>query len=281
MIDVYDLTKTFGNTKALEGVSLHVNKGEMVALLGASGSGKSTLIRHMSGLAASDKGSGTLVMGGDIVQRHGNISRRIRRIRSGIGVIFQGFNLVDRLSVQSNVLLGALARTSLPRCLAARFHLADVELARASMERVGILATAKRRASTLSGGQKQRAAIARALVQRARVILADEPIASLDPESSRNVMETLQGLNREEGITVVVSLHQVDFAIRYCPRAVALSYGRVIYDGPTKGLTPKLLKGIYHSESDDPFVEEGGRILDPPPYGEALGEGAYSLGQTG
>jgi phosphonate transport system ATP-binding protein len=264
MIQVDNLNKTFGKTKALSQVNLHIESGEMVALIGASGSGKSTLIRHMSGLAASDKASGSLLMGGDVVQCQGVISRRIREIRTGIGVIFQSFNLVERLSVENNVLLGALGRTSLWRCLTTRFNKADRVLAQLAMERVGIQQTARRRASTLSGGQKQRAAIARALVQKASVILADEPIASLDPESSRNVMEILRKLNQEEGITVVVSLHQVDFAKKYCTRAVALAAGRIRYDGPSKGLNSSLLKEIYHSESEDPFVEENSSLFEEP-----------------
>ncbi|MDR2405256.1 MAG: phosphonate ABC transporter ATP-binding protein, partial [Deltaproteobacteria bacterium] len=241
MIHIDNLNKTFGTTKALSQVELHIEKGEMVALIGASGSGKSTLIRHMSGLSASDKCSGVLMLGGNVVQSEGIISRQIREIRTGIGVIFQSFNLVERLSVENNVLLGALGRTPLWRCLTTCFHAEDKDLAKVAMDRVGILPTAKRRASTLSGGQKQRAAIARALVQRAEVILADEPIASLDPESSRRVMEILQRLNIEEGITIVVSLHQVDFAKKFCPRAVALANGRILYDGPSKGLSSELL----------------------------------------
>jgi phosphonate transport system ATP-binding protein len=279
MIDVENLTKTYGGARALSEVNLHIGAGEMVALIGASGSGKSTLIRHMSGLSASDRSSGELRLGGDVVQSRGVISRRIREIRTGIGVIFQSFNLVERLSVENNVLLGALSRTPLWRCLLVRFAETDRELAKTAMERVGILQTAGRRASTLSGGQKQRAAIARALVQRASVILADEPIASLDPESSRNVMEILRRLNQEEGITIVVSLHQVDFAKKYCPRAVALASGRVRYDGPASGLSSELLKEIYYSDSEDPFVEEESALLEGAPAEEACPEEKiYSFG---
>jgi phosphonate transport system ATP-binding protein len=280
MIHIENLNKTFGKTKALSQVDLHIQKGEMVALIGASGSGKSTLIRHMSGLSASDKSSGSLLLDGNIVQNKGVISRRIKHIRRGIGVIFQSFNLVGRLSVENNVLLGALGRTSLWRSLTTCFDKTDKMLARNAMERVGILQTAKRRASTLSGGQMQRAAIARALVQKASVILADEPIASLDPESSRNVMEILQRLNKDEGITVVVSLHQVDFAKKYCPRAIALAGGIILYDGPSKGLSSSLLKKIYQSESESPFVEEESNLLEKDDYDEEFMEGVvYNFSQ--
>jgi phosphonate transport system ATP-binding protein len=186
---------------------------------------------------------------------------------------------VDRLNVENNVLLGALGRTPLWRCLTARFRRDDRDLARVAMERVGILQTSKRRASTLSGGQKQRAAIARALVQKAQVILADEPIASLDPESSRNVMDILRRLNREEGITVVVSLHQVEYARRCCDRSVALVGGRIRYDGPSGGLTPKLLREIYLAGGDGPFPEEEAAFAPPGPKdGEEAGREARSFG---
>ena len=152
--------------------------------------------------------------------------------------MFQQFNLVGRLSVMTNVLIGRLHAMSLWRSLLMRFSKADRRKALEALQAVGIEQKARDRADLLSGGQQQRAAIARCLVQGARVILSDEPIASLDPESSRNVMELLAGCNTERGCTVVVSLHQVDFAMRYCPRTVALNRGRVVYDGPSAALTP-------------------------------------------
>ncbi|MDR0620681.1 MAG: phosphonate ABC transporter ATP-binding protein, partial [Deltaproteobacteria bacterium] len=222
MLDIQNLSKTYGSAKALSGVSLKVNRGEMVALIGASGSGKSTLLKHVSGLVSADKGSGPISVNGRRIQSGGQISKNIRRTRTDIGVVFQQFNLVGRLTVATNVLLGALGRTSFLRSVAMAFSPADRALASEALLKVGILDKYHQRASTLSGGQQQRAAIARALVQRASIILADEPIASLDPESSILVMELLRKLNREEGLTVLVSLHQVDYAIKYCPRAVAL-----------------------------------------------------------
>ena len=251
MIHISNLDKTFGNCKGLSGINLHVAPGEMVALIGSSGSGKSTLMRHICGLTAGDRTESLVQVNNEIVQKNGCISPEIRRIRAGIGMIFQQFNLVDRMSVSRNVMLGALARTSLWRSLIGAFHQEDRGLALGALARVGIADKAWQRTSTLSGGQQQRAAIARALVQRARVLLADEPIASLDPESARNVMQTLRDLNQKDGLTVVVTLHQVDYAMRFCPRTVALKQGRIVYDGPSDCLTPQFLAELYGAGSGE------------------------------
>ncbi len=251
-IRVNALNKTFGNgRKALQNVDLNIAPGEMVALIGASGSGKSTLLRHMAGLMAGDAGAGAITIHGRTVQAGGRISRDIRSVRAGVGFVFQQFNLVDRLPVIVNVLAGALHRMPLWRSLVRWFT--DEEMARGveALRRVGIVECCSQRASTLSGGQQQRAAIARAMVQGARVILADEPIASLDPESSRRVMDILTRVNREDGCTVVVSLHQVNVAMKYCPRTVALHHGRVVYDGASAALTPALLRELYGAEAED------------------------------
>ena len=243
MIHISNLNKTFGSSKGLSHINLHVAPGEMVALIGSSGSGKSTLMRHICGLTAADKGESLVRVDNEIVQKNGCISRDIRQ-----------FNLVERMSVARNVMLGALARTSLWRSLTGAFHTDDRELALRALARVGIGEKAWQRTGTLSGGQQQRAAIARALVQRARVLLADEPIASLDPESARNVMQTLRDLNQKDGLTVVVTLHQVDYAMRFCPRTVALKKGEIVYDGPTERLTPQFLAELYGAESDELFA---------------------------
>jgi len=250
-IKVRGLSKTFKGCKALETVSLDIARGEMVALIGASGSGKSTLLRHLTGLALGDAGDGQVEMLGVGVQTGGRLAGDVRRTRARIGFVFQQFNLVGRLSVMTNVLTGSLGRVPLWRSLTGRFTLAERRQALAALERVGIADKAWVRASALSGGQQQRAAIARTLVQQAEVILADEPIASLDPVSSRRVMETLARINAEDGVTVVVSLHQVDFAIRYCPRTIALKAGEVIYDGPSAALTPALLRDLYGSQAEE------------------------------
>lgn len=250
---VQNLDKHFGNGKhALRGVSLEIGQGEMVALIGASGSGKSTLLRHIAGLMAADSGTDSLIeVNGRCVQRAGQIQRDVRRTRADIGFVFQQFNLVDRLPVLVNVLVGRLHRMPWWRALTGVFTRRERALALEALDRVGIAECHAQRASTLSGGQQQRAAIARTLVQGARVVLADEPIASLDPESSRNVMDILSRICREDQCTVVVSLHQVDMARRYCPRTIALHQGRVVFDGPSEQLTTVLLRELYGMQADE------------------------------
>ncbi len=246
-IRIERLTKRYDETPALDGVSLEIGKGSMVGLIGPSGSGKSTLLRLLSGLVVGNRGeaNGGIWVGGRLIQANGRLDRDIRNTRGKIGFVFQQFNLVNRLSVMTNVLVGCLKEVPLWRSLLMWFTRAERAAALEALHRVGIPEQAWKRASDLSGGQQQRAAIARALVQRAEVVLADEPIASLDPESSRRVMETLSRINREDNITVVVSLHQVDIAMRYCPRVVGLKHGRIVYDGAASDLTPEILQDLY------------------------------------
>jgi phosphonate transport system ATP-binding protein len=248
-IQIEGLSKTFPNgRRALQAVSLSIEPGEMVGLIGASGSGKSTLLRHIAGLASGDRDAGSILVDGRVIQRQGRIAADIRRQRGAIGFVFQQFNLVDRLPVLTNVCVGGLARMPLWRSLPGWFTAAERAAALEALARVGIQEQAYQRASTLSGGQQQRAAIARVLTQGARTLLADEPIASLDPESARRVMELLHEVNQSDGITVVVSLHQVDMATHYCPRIVALKEGRILFDGPSEAVTASLLAEVYGSE---------------------------------
>jgi phosphonate ABC transporter, ATP-binding protein len=264
-IEVHGLSKTFrAGRKALDSVDLSVADGEMVALLGASGSGKSTLLRHLAGFVASDAGCGSVVVNGRPIQRNGRLSADVRRARRQIGFVFQQFNLVGRLPVITNVLIGMLPRIPAWRSLLKLFRPAEIEAGLAVLDQVGMREYAFQRASTLSGGQQQRAAIARTLIQDARVILADEPIASLDPESSRRVMDTLAHINRTRGTAVVVSLHQVDVALRYCPRVIALRNGRVVYDGPSTRLTPAMLQDLYGADLSELMPADGSALdLDP------------------
>jgi len=257
-IRIRNLDKAYPCCKALDDVSLDVERGEMVALIGASGSGKSTLLRHVSGFVAAD--CGEIAVLERAIQKGGRIVPNVRRLRADVGFVFQQFNLVGRLSVMTNVLIGLLHRTRWYRALSMCFSVAEKQQALEALAAVGIEQHAWQRAATLSGGQQQRAALARCLVQQAKIVLADEPIASLDPESARNVMELLAKMNRERGCTVVVSLHQVEFAIKYCARTVALHRGKVVYDGPSSALTPQLLGELYGSDVEELFD----RMLDGP-----------------
>ena len=253
-LEINGISKTFrGGYQALDQITLSFAPGEMVALIGASGSGKSTLLRHISGLIAADAGRNDIRFGEQSVQANGVIGQHIRALRSQIGFVFQQFNLVGRLPVLTNVLTGGIARVPLWRSCFRIFTAEERAAGLAALARVGIAEHAYKRASALSGGQQQRAAIARTIVQRAKMILADEPIASLDPESARRVMQTLADLNRQDGTTVLVSLHQVDVALRFCPRTVALSRGRVVYDGPSDQLTESMLRELYGAEADELF----------------------------
>ena len=256
-LEIRDVTKSYGAMRAIENVNLTVNKGEMVALIGPSGSGKSTLLRCATGLVVADASSGAISIFGDKVQESGKLSAKVRRARSRVGFIFQQFNLVRRISLYKNVLLGALGRMSTMKGALGNFSTEDRRKAMEALERVGVKEHAGKRASDLSGGQQQRGAIARAMVQGAEAIFADEPIASLDPVSARRVMRLLRDLNQEDGITVVVTLHQVDYAMKYCDRAVALKAGHVIYDGPIDGLGRDRLIEIYGDEYRDVIDEEG------------------------
>ena len=249
-ITVRQLHKTYRrgrrDTRALENVSINIQPGEMVALIGASGSGKSTLIRHIAGLVPGDarQGEGDIAVLGTNVQQAGRLSRRSRSERADTAVIFQQFNLVGRLTVLTNVCLGLLGRIPAYRGSIGLFNTAEKKQAMAALDKVGMADFAAQRASTLSGGQQQRVAVARTLVQQARVVLADEPVASLDPASATRVMETLSAVNAA-GISVLVTLHQVSYAKRYCPRTIAMKSGRVVFDGSSGELTDERLQALY------------------------------------
>jgi phosphonate transport system ATP-binding protein len=255
VLSVRNASKSFGSRKALDGVSLDVRRGEMIALIGPSGSGKSTLLRSISGLQTIDPGAGVIEAFGLSVQENGKVSRKVREARIRIGFIFQQFNLVGRLTLFSNVALGSLGRIPFVQGLMGWWPAETKSDAMAALARVGVAEYAAQRANTLSGGQQQRGAIARALVQKAKIVLADEPVASLDPVSARKVMEILRDLNKQDGLTVVVTLHQVDYALRYSDRVIALKAGKMVYDGPPSGLDRKQLIDIYGPEFEDVFWE--------------------------
>jgi phosphonate transport system ATP-binding protein len=241
VVEINGLTKQFGDTTALDGVNLTVRRGEIVVLLGLSGSGKSTLLRHLDALELPTSGS-VRVLGEDVPALTG---RRLRTLRSRVGFIFQQFELVPSLSVLENVLTGALAELRGPRLGLWSYPKAKKLRALAHLDRVGLLERAYQRADTLSGGQQQRVAIARALMQNPSILLADEPVASLDPESSDQVMALIREIAYEEGLTVLCSLHQVDLAIAWADRIVGLRHGAVVLDLPATGLSKAEVMEIY------------------------------------
>ncbi|MFB8141232.1 phosphonate ABC transporter ATP-binding protein [Streptomyces parvus] len=248
MIDFRGLTKTFPKDgralTALDDVTFSVRPGDFVALLGPSGSGKSTLLEHLNGLQIPTSGRG-MVLG--VEPALANRAELIA-LRRRIGFVFQRFHLVGSRSVLENVCTGALGRLRGPRLGLVTYPRRVREQALDCLERVGLADRAFQRADTLSGGEQQRVAIARALLQRPRLLLADEPVASLDPESAAQVMTLLKGLARTERLTVICSLHQVDLALSWAERVVGLRSGRVVLDERTAGLTREELMAFY---SDD------------------------------
>ncbi|MDF1751464.1 MAG: phosphonate ABC transporter ATP-binding protein [Verrucomicrobiales bacterium] len=226
---------------ALRGVDLSIDAGEIVAIIGPSGAGKSSLIRCVNRLVEPTAGS-IEIDGIDVVSLSGS---QLREQRSRIGMIFQSFALVDRLSVMENVLCGALSRTGFWASWFRKFAEGDVDRALTLLEKVGLSDHVNKRADALSGGQRQRVGIARALLQKPLLLLADEPTASLDPKTSKEVMTILRELVTEEGLTTIVNLHDVPLAKACATRIVGLSAGKVVFDGPPSELTEAVWETIY------------------------------------
>jgi phosphonate transport system ATP-binding protein len=241
VVETRGLLKSFGDTRACAYVDLTVRRGEIVGILGPSGSGKSTLLRHFNGLTRPDAGE-LRVLGVDVASAHGSGLRALRR---RIGVVFQQFNLVGRLTVAENVLTGALGRVRGPRYGIVTWPKSFRREALEHLDRVGLADRAYQRTASLSGGQQQRVAIARALMQGPELVLADEPVASLDPESAASVMDLLVRVCREDGLTVVCTLHQVELALRWTRRVVGLRDGAVVLDEPTAVLDSTRLHSLY------------------------------------
>ena len=241
VIRVEGVVKGFPHgVQALGGVSFSVRAGELVAVLGPSGAGKTTLFRCLTGLTRPDAGQ-VFIHGRDICHIAG---RELRMARRDVALIFQQFNLIRRLTAVQNVLAGRLASLSTWRVVARRFPRADRQIALACLDRVGLVDRAYARADQLSGGQQQRVAIARALAQEAHLILADEPVASLDPESAATVLETLRAV-AAQGVAVIASLHQVQLAVTYADRIVALRAGRIVEDAPAARFDTRAIDQIY------------------------------------
>lgn len=243
-----------GGTRGLDNVSLEIDPGEFVVVVGLSGAGKSTLIRTINGLVPLS--SGELYVDGEAV--HQMKRRQLRALRAKVGMIFQGFNLVDRASVLHNVLVGRLHAVPTWRALTSLYPAPDKQLAAEALDRVGMLQRAHSRATALSGGQRQRVGIARALAQQPKIILADEPVASLDPPTSHSVMQHLQQINRTLGITSLVNLHFLDLAVAYADRIIGLRDGELVFDGPGSECTPEVFEGIYGRSltADDTLTDE-------------------------
>ena len=256
LINVQKISKTFNSdTVALSQVSFNINAGEIVALVGPSGSGKSTLIRTIACLEKIDKSEeGSISLFGQTVQKNGGILDAIGSIRRKMGVVFQSFNLVGRLSVERNVLTGLLGAVPKWRGTIGWFFRNERIKALTALNRVGILAQSRQRASTLSGGQQQRAAIARTLAQESEIIFADEPVASLDPAAADRVMQTLAKINEEDKATVIISLHQIEYALKYCKRIIALKEGKLLFDGKATETSPTFFEKLYGREIDQDEV---------------------------
>ncbi len=230
-----------GGVHALKNVNLEIPDGQMMVIVGLSGAGKSTLIRAINGLVPLSDGDVTV---DGVSVRHANM-RELRELRSRIGMIFQTFNLVNRTSVLNNVLMGRLHKTGTFRSLIGWYRAEDVEIAMQALERVGIVEKAYVRASNLSGGQQQRVGIARALAQQPTIILADEPVASLDPPTSHVVMRDLQRINRELGMTTIINLHFLDLAKVYGQRIIGMRAGELVYDGTAAQADEHVFRDIY------------------------------------
>jgi phosphonate transport system ATP-binding protein len=241
MLELQGLGRRFGEVAAVDGVTLAFPAGQMVGVIGRSGAGKSTMLRMVNRLTEPTSGR-VLFEGRDVTALRG---RALRDWRARCAMVFQQFNLVQRLDVLTNVLVGRLNHRPALSSLFKRFTAEERAMALSALDRFDLAGAALQRADTLSGGQQQRVAIARALLQEPRVVLADEPIASLDPRSAKVVMDALRGLNRENGITVLCNLHHLDTAREYCDRIVAMNAGRVVFDGAPAELTAARVRAVY------------------------------------
>ncbi len=254
MIQFKDVVKTYpGGVTALRGVNLEIQQGEFVAIIGLSGAGKSTLLRSINQMHTITSGS-LKVNGVEVSSLKGEDLRRFRR---KIGMVFQSFNLVKRTTVIKNVLAARVADMSLWKSLLGVYTKADKILALEALDNVGILEKAYVRADMLSGGQQQRVALARCLAQKPDIILADEPVASLDPLTSQQVMADFVKINRQFNITVVANMHHVDIATKYAKRIIGIKAGEIVFDGPSEKLTNDILTEIYGRDlTKDDFMGE-------------------------
>jgi phosphonate transport system ATP-binding protein len=252
MLVLEGITRRFGDKAAVQSVSLEIPAGSFIGVIGRSGAGKSTLLRMINRMI--DPSNGRIVFDGiDITKLRGT---ELKGWRARAAMIFQQFNLVPRLDVLTNVLLGRISQHGTVSSMLGLFTPAERVLAVEALDRLDLLPHAFQRADTLSGGQQQRVAIARALMQSPAIVLADEPIASLDPRNAARVMDSIRTINREDGITVLCNLHTIDAARQYCDRIVGMAKGRIAFDGAPSQLTTATLREIYQVEQDDEELSE-------------------------
>jgi len=250
-LSLRDLSKRFGNTSAVDSVSLDFQPGSFVGIIGRSGAGKSTLLRMINRL--NEPTQGKVLFGGQVITDLQG--RDLNQWRRNCAMVFQQFNLIGRLDVLTNVLMGRLTSVPTWRAMLTMWSAADKLEALAALDRFGMADFAAQRCDQLSGGQQQRVAICRALVQRPQIILADEPIASLDPRNTKMVMDALRSINQEMGITVLCNLHALDIARDYCGRLVGMSAGKVVFDGAPDQLTEGAVRNLYGIEASEALQE--------------------------
>lgn len=255
LLEVNHLTKQFGkDSKALSDVNFSVQEGEFVSIIGPSGAGKSTLLRCINRMIDAS--------GGEIRFQDKSVmnlkKKELKQVRTKIGMIFQHYNLVNRLSVIENTLHGKLGTKSTIAGVLGLYSQEEKQQAAKILNVLGLNDMIYKRADQLSGGQKQRVGIARALIQNPRMLLCDEPIASLDPNSAKVIMDHLKKVSTSMGITVIVNLHQVDVAIKYSDRIIGINKGQVVYNGPAENMTSEDIQRIYGSEADDLIFDIGG-----------------------
>ena len=245
-LKIINLKKKFKNINAVNGISLEINEGEIIGIIGRSGAGKSTLLRMINRLIEPSEGS---IEFNDI-----NITslkgKALRKWRSECAMIFQQFNLVERIDVLTNVLIGSLGRNYNFLNLVGIFSKKEKINALKNLDRFDLSEKALQKAGTLSGGQQQRVAIARALMQKPKILLADEPISSLDPKNAQRVMDDMLKINKEDGITIICNLHSLDVAKKYCDRLIGLSDGKVVFDGAPDDLTTEISKELYDIDNE-------------------------------
>ena len=255
ILEFQHVNKVYNNsTKALDDVSFSVEKGEFVSIIGPSGAGKSTILRCINRLI--DATDGNIIYDGDDSLSLGK--RDLRRVRTKTGMIFQHYNLVDRLSVIENVLHGRLGQKSAISGMLGSYSETEKEKAFSILNELGLAEQAYKRCDALSGGQKQRVGIARAIMQEPKLILCDEPIASLDPKASKTIMDHLSQINQKQKITCIVNLHQVEVAMKYSQRILGVSSGKIVFDGTPEELTKKKIHEIYQSSDSDLIMDSQG-----------------------